>query len=45
VKAIRHAGEDAVRAAVGEPIAPYRTAAGGYRIENRWRFVVAAAPA
>jgi hypothetical protein len=43
VKAIRHAGGDAVRRAVREASAPYRTAAGGYRIANRWRFVVAAA--
>jgi SAM-dependent methyltransferase len=41
VLAIRTSGEEKVRAAVAEAIAPYRTGAGGYRIENKFRFLVA----
>jgi hypothetical protein len=40
-KAIKHAGEERVAAAVGDAIAPFRTAAGGYALENSWRYVLA----
>ena len=41
--AIRTSGEDAVREAVLEAFAPFRTAHGGYRIETEWRYVTAEA--
>jgi SAM-dependent methyltransferase len=41
--AIAHAGEGAVRAAILAAAAPFRRADGSYRLENRFRFVVAAA--
>jgi hypothetical protein len=41
VKAIEHAGEARVEAAVADAAAPYRTAAGGYVFENTWRYVIA----
>jgi SAM-dependent methyltransferase len=41
VLAIRTSGEAKVRAAVTEAIAPYRTSDGGYRIENKFRYLVA----
>jgi SAM-dependent methyltransferase len=41
VLAARTSGDDRVRAAIIEGIAPYRTVAGGYRIENKFRYVVA----
>jgi len=37
------AGEDAVRAALLEALEPFRTAAGGYRLENEWHCLIAAA--
>jgi SAM-dependent methyltransferase len=37
--AIRTSGEDAVRQATGEAMAPFRTANGGYRIQTEWRRV------
>jgi hypothetical protein len=43
VRAIRHAGEESVRAAVLEAVAPYRTAAGGYLMENKFRYLIARA--
>jgi SAM-dependent methyltransferase len=42
-KAIGTAGEDRVAAAVADAIAPFRTASGGYALENSWRYVVAGA--
>ena len=39
--AIRTSGEDAVRRAVLDASAPFRTAHGGYRIETEWRYVTA----
>jgi ubiquinone/menaquinone biosynthesis C-methylase UbiE len=39
-KAIEHAGEERVAAAVSGAIAPFRTAAGGYALENRWRYLL-----
>jgi SAM-dependent methyltransferase len=41
--AIRAAGEGAVRTAIVDALAPYRTPAGGYRLENEWHFLVARA--
>jgi len=43
VLAVRTSGRDAVRGAISAAFAPYRTAAGGYRIEIEWRYVLAAA--
>jgi hypothetical protein len=42
-KAIKHAGEERVAAAVSDAIAPFRTTAGGYALENSWRYLVARA--
>jgi SAM-dependent methyltransferase len=42
-KAIRHAGEERVVAAISDAIAPFRTAAGGYALENSWRYLLATA--
>ncbi|MGH3442259.1 MAG: class I SAM-dependent methyltransferase [Nitriliruptorales bacterium] len=43
VMATEVAGEDAVREAALSSLAPFRNAAGGYRIENPFRYLVAAA--
>lgn len=40
VMAVRTAGEDAVRAAVLDAVAPFRTTSGGYRLETEWRYVI-----
>jgi SAM-dependent methyltransferase len=40
-RAIEHAGEDAVRTATKDAIAPFRTRDGGYRLENAFVYVVA----
>jgi SAM-dependent methyltransferase len=37
VRAVRHSGEEPVRRAVTAAIAPFRTAQGGYQIENSFR--------
>ena len=37
-------GEEAVRAEIVSALAPYRTAEGGYRLENEFRYLVAEAP-
>ena len=42
-KAIKEAGEERVTAALGDAIAPFRTAAGGYALENSWRYLLATA--
>jgi SAM-dependent methyltransferase len=42
--AIAHSGEDAVREAIVAAAEPYRLPDGSYRIENRFRYVVARAP-
>jgi SAM-dependent methyltransferase len=39
--AIRHSGEEAVRRATTEAIAPFRTMQGSYQIENTFRYLVA----
>jgi SAM-dependent methyltransferase len=41
VRAIRHAGDAAVRAAVMPVIAPFRQPDGSYRFENKFRYVIA----
>jgi SAM-dependent methyltransferase len=41
VEAVAHSGEEAVRAAVAEAMAPFRTPSGAYRFENEWHFLVA----
>jgi hypothetical protein len=43
VMALRAGGEPAVRAAVTDALAPYRQTDGSYRIENRFRYLVAIA--
>jgi hypothetical protein len=40
VKAMAHSGEDAVRDAVLESIAPYRCEDGAYAFDNVWRFAI-----
>ena len=42
--AVRRAGPDAVDKALREALRPYRTAGGGYRLENLFRVLVAHAP-
>jgi SAM-dependent methyltransferase len=42
-KAIRAVGEERVAAALSDAIAPFRTAAGGYALENSWRYLLAIA--
>ena len=41
VRAMRHSGEEAVRRAATEAIAPFRTMQGSYQIENTFRYVIA----
>ena len=41
VRAIRHSGEPAVRDVVASAIAPFRTAAGSYRLRNKSRYLPA----
>jgi SAM-dependent methyltransferase len=43
VEAIRVAGEQPLRAAIVDALAPYRTADGGYRLENEWHYLMARA--
>jgi SAM-dependent methyltransferase len=43
VKAIQTSGEDRVRKAVADALAPFRTASGGYRMENKFRYLIATA--
>ena len=40
VKAVVHAGDEAVRDAVAAAIVPYRQDGGSYRFENVWRFAI-----
>ena len=40
VKAVAHAGDEAVRDAVAEAIVPNRRDDGSYRFENVWRFAI-----
>jgi len=41
IKAIRAAGEGHVRAVVTEALAPFKTPADGYRLENTFRYIIA----
>lgn len=43
VGAVRSFGEEAVRAAILEALAPYRAPHGGYRLANEWHYLVAGA--
>jgi SAM-dependent methyltransferase len=43
VEAIRTSGEAAVRDAIVAALAPYRSASGGYRLQNEWHYLVARA--
>jgi SAM-dependent methyltransferase len=43
VLAARAAGEEPVRNAILESLAPFRTPAGGYRLENEWHYLIASA--
>ncbi len=43
VEAVAAAGEEPVRAAIVDALAPYRTPDGGYRLSNEWRFLLATA--
>lgn len=43
--AMRHSGEDAVKSATMASLAPYATPVGGYRQQNKFRYVIAAVPA
>ncbi len=42
-KAIKAVGVDRVFAAISDAIAPFRTAAGAYTLENSWRYLLATA--
>ncbi len=39
-RAIRHSGEESVRQAVAKSIAPFKLANGGYRLENKFRYLI-----
>ena len=39
--AVRMAGEERVRQAILDSLAPYKTEGGGYRQENKFRYVIA----
>jgi SAM-dependent methyltransferase len=43
VQAGLSSGEAAVRAAILEAVSPFRTATGGYRLQNEWHYLVATA--
>jgi SAM-dependent methyltransferase len=43
VRAIQHAGEQAVRDAVTKAIAPFKTASGGYELRNKFRYLISTA--
>lgn len=40
MQAIQHAGEETVRAAVLKALAPFKTAAGGYLLRNKYRYMI-----
>ena len=40
-RAIGHSGEQRVRQAIADALEPFRTGAGGYRLENHFRFLIA----
>lgn len=41
VRAVQHSGEDRVREVILDGLTAYRTEPGGYRLENRFRFLIA----
>ena len=41
IRAIRHAGEDKLRAALSSAFAPFKTKSGSFHLDNKFRFVVA----
>jgi hypothetical protein len=41
VEVLRRHDEAAVRSAVLEALAPYRTPAGTYRLDNEWHYLIA----
>jgi SAM-dependent methyltransferase len=41
--AIRTSGEEHIRNAIVDALAPYRTPSGGYRLENEWHYLIARA--
>lgn len=43
VLATRTSGEEPVRNAILESLAPFRTPSGGYRLENEWHYLIASA--
>lgn len=43
MRAIQHAGEQAVRDAVAKAIAPFKTTSGGYELQNKFRYLIATA--
>jgi SAM-dependent methyltransferase len=45
VVAMRHSGDEAVKSATLASLAPFATSSGGYRQQNKFRYVVAAASA
>lgn len=40
--AMQHSGEERVRQAVADAIAPFRTTTGSYELRNRFRYLIAA---
>jgi hypothetical protein len=43
IRAINHAGEEAVRAAETEALKPFRLSDGSYRMENKFRYMITTA--
>jgi hypothetical protein len=43
VEVVGPSREEAVRTAIIEALAPYRTPTGGYRLENEWHYLLASA--
>ena len=43
MRAIHHAGEQAVRDAVVKAIAPFKTTSGSYELQNKFRYLIATA--
>jgi hypothetical protein len=41
VRAVAHSGEERVRQAIVTALEEFRVPTGGYRMENRFRFVIA----
>lgn len=41
VQAARTSGEESARMALVQSLEPFRTATGGYRLENEWHYLIA----